>query len=225
MKKLTMKTAAAKKSIPKMARPEMISISGGNNKMGLIPSVSLPAVETCPSWVPCKKTCYIVKNVSRYARSALKAYTRNWTIYKADPDFYFSQIKNYNHFRFYTEMEKDEKDRILYFRYHVSGDIPDDYYWNKMKEVAEAVPGINFMVITKAYFTVDNDLPDNLSLMISGWPGLAIPNRLEGIPIIWMQDGTETRAKGAFPCSGACDECFQCWNSKRDGKNIVIQKH
>ena len=198
-----------------MKRPEAISISPGNRKMGEIASVSLPPIVTCPKWVPCKKLCYVTSNMSRYARSALKSYDRNYKIYKMDPEFYFAQIK------YYCKLTE-----VHYFRYHVSGDIIDQSYLDNMAKVAEAVPDTRFMALTKAYDVDFHNIPENLSIMISGWPGYPIPKKLDYLPNIWMQDGNEDRIpKDALLCSDKCDECFACWDSKQNKKDIYIPLH
>ena len=38
-----------------------VSISKGNNKMGAIPSVSLPPITTCKHCESCAKDCYAAK--------------------------------------------------------------------------------------------------------------------------------------------------------------------
>ena len=198
-----------------MKRPELISISEGNRKMGGIPSVSLPPIKSCPDWVPCKKDCYVTHNMARYCRNAIKSYDRNFDIYHMDPEFYFAQIKHYC-----------AVNKVPYFRYHVSGDIPEQSYWDNMVKTANAVPGTRFMVLTKAYDTEFGELPENLSVMISGWPGFPIPKKLDRFPKIWMQDGTEDRIpKDALLCSGKCDDCHACWDAKYKGKDIYIPKH
>lgn len=62
-----------------MPREEMVSISGGNIKMGKISSVSLPAIVTCRKDCECCKKCYAAK-IERLRKMVKVAYQRNWKI-------------------------------------------------------------------------------------------------------------------------------------------------
>ena len=70
-----------------MPREEMVSISGGNIKMGKISSVSLPAIVTCRKDCECCKKCYAAK-IERLRKPVKVAYQRNWKILQNDPALY-----------------------------------------------------------------------------------------------------------------------------------------
>ena len=98
-----------------------ISISKGNSKMGCVPSVSLPAVETCIVCA-CNKKCF-AKKIERLRPSVRNAYQKNLSILKENPDVYWREVEAA------IMMSR-------FFRFHVSGDIPDAAYFAKMVEIA-----------------------------------------------------------------------------------------
>ncbi len=182
--------------------------------MGSVASVSLPPIITCPDYVPCTKDCYVVKNIYRYLPRAKKAYENNLKIWQNDPDSYFDQLRiNVRHKKYPL------------FRYHVSGDIPSQDYYNRMLKLANECPETRFMVMTKNREIEFDDSPrgNKLKVLISIWPGIEVPRNLN-YPMVFMQDGTEKRCGGAIQCGGGCDKCQACWDVKPGGK-IVINKH
>lgn len=134
-----------------------VSISPGNNKMGAIPSVSLPPVITCPRGVPCAAKCYAAK-LCRIYSTVRNAYARNLDILRADPAEYWRQVEAA------ARMAR-------YFRFHVSGDIPNGEYFAEMVALARRVSRCEFLAFTKNYAVVnewiDNggQLPGNLHLI------------------------------------------------------------
>jgi hypothetical protein len=111
-----------------------------------------------------------------------------------------------------------------FFRWHVSGDIISQEYLEGMKSIAAAFPGIKFLAFTKIYSLKFGKLPENLSIVLSAWPGLPMYNPYN-LPVAYMQDGSEKRVKNALECPGGCDTCGMCWNLKKINKNVVFNKH
>ena len=112
-----------------------ISISTGNKKMGQIPSVSLPPVVTCKNCSTCAKKCYAAK-LCRIYKTVREAYDRNLEILKEDRDSYFFQVKA-------------AAITSRYFRFHVSGDIIDADYLDRMVKLARELKGTEFLAFTK----------------------------------------------------------------------------
>lgn len=213
-----------------------VTISEGNRKMGMIPSVSLPPIISCAIDVPCKRMCYVIKNMA-FRPLILRSYEKNWNVLFKNRDQYFDAIRN--------RVIRN----LIYFRYHVGGDIPDQDYYDRMIHLAKQVPDVKFLAMTKSYMTSNyrkwrlegyphggpdftnedidyGDPPDNLSILISAWPGYPIPERLKDFPIAFMQDGTEDRIpKNAFLCPHGCDLCHACWDAKKRGIDIILPKH
>lgn len=196
-----------------------VSISPGNNKMGAIPSVSLPPVITCPRGVPCAAKCYAAK-LCRIYSTVRNAYARNLDILRADPAEYWRQVEAA------ARMAR-------YFRFHVSGDIPNGEYFAEMVALARRVSRCEFLAFTKNYAVVnewiDNggQLPGNLHLIFSEWGGAEIPNphNLPTAAVIFK--GEEPR-EGWKVCGGNCTECacrgVGCWELN-SGETIAFYEH
>lgn len=196
-----------------------VSISPGNSKMGAIPSVSLPPVITCPAGCPCAKKCYAAK-LCRIYPSVKRAYQNNLDILNNNEMEYWQQVQNA------AKMTK-------YFRYHVSGDIPDQHYFSWMCAIAETVPGTQFLAFTKKYDIINHaissgvHIPKNLHIIFSEWDGLTVPNphNLPTAAVIFK--GTDPAPNWKI-CGGNCAECacqgVGCWELKK-GETIAFYEH
>jgi hypothetical protein len=196
-----------------------ISISHGNSKMGAIPSVSLPACVTCNPNAPCFKKCYAAK-LERIYKNTRNAYARNLDILETEPAHYWIQVKA-------AAM------CTRYFRYHVSGDIPNGHYLKMMVQIAQELPNTIFLAFTKQFPIVNdylNDggtIPDNLKIIFSNWGAWKCENP-HGLPT------SEVIFKGSEPaqdwkiCGGNCAECacrgVGCWELK-NGETIAFYEH
>ena len=196
-----------------------VSISKGNTKMGSIPSVSLPPIITCKNCSSCSKDCYAAK-LCRIYKSVKAAYDRNYEILKADRNAYFTQVKA-------AAMVN------RYFRFHVSGDIIDQDYLDRMVKVARECKGTTFLAFTKNYEDVNayfakHKQPKNLKLIFSlPFDGAIIdnPHNLPTAAVIFK--GKEPDASWKI-CGGNCTECacrgVGCWELKK-GETIAFYKH
>ena len=196
-----------------------VSISNGNAKLGAIPSVSLPACVTCNPDAPCFKKCYAVRMARRY-KTVTAAYNRNLEILNNDPSAYWVQVKA-------------AASMTRFFRFHVSGDIPNGEYFNYMVQAAAELPNTTFLAFTKQYQIVNaylnngGTIPANLIIIFSNWGAWKCenPHRLPECEII---------LKGSTPapdwkvCGGNCTECacrgVGCWELKK-GDTIAIYEH
>lgn len=197
-----------------------ISISNGNIKMGAIPSVSLPSIITCRQ-CDCQKKCYAAK-IERLRPSVRKAYGKNLFILKDDPDAYWREVEAA------IMMSR-------FFRFHVSGDIPDMSYLVRMVGVASRQPHCQILCFTKKFELVNEFLdsgavlPENLHVIFSGWKGLDMvnPHKLPEAHVKY-KDGTTTARPDAIPCSGNCADCARtdggCWTLQR-GQQVVFNEH
>ncbi len=202
-----------------MKKENQITISKGNSKMGAIPSVSLPACITCNPNAPCFKLCYAAK-IERIYKSAKDSYKRNLDILKADPGNYWTQVKA-------AAMVN------RFFRYHVSGDIPNKEYFVQMTKLADELPNTNFLAFTKQYNIVNEYLnnggtiPHNLKIIFSNWGSWKCenPHNLPVCEVIFNGDNVPDQWK---ICGGNCTECacrgVGCWEVKK-GEVIAIYKH
>lgn len=140
-----------------------LHVSSGNTKLGNIFNLNLPPVISCKKGVPCAKEhkCYALKAFRQYP-NVRTAWNENLNLYKEDPDDYFNQLKNF----LFRRRNKD-----IRFRYHSSGDILDQNYFEKMKEIAGIFPTIKFLAFTKNdNIDFSGELPENLIIRFSYWP-------------------------------------------------------
>lgn len=196
-----------------------VSISPGNIKMGAIPSVSLPACITCNPSAPCFAKCYARRLEKRY-KNVANAYARNLEIWNANPALYWYQVKG-------------AAAMARYFRFHVSGDIPNiEYLWGMIQTAIE-LPGTTFLAFTKQYRIVNawleegGTIPANLIIIYSNWGAWKCENPYN-LPVC------EVILKGSEPaeswkiCGGNCTECAcrgaGCWELKH-GDTIAIYEH
>lgn len=197
-----------------------VSISRGNTKMGNIPSVSLPAGLTCRSDCECLRKCY-ARKLERLRTTVRNAYHNNYDVLKFEPQTFWREVEA-------TVMLS------RYFRFHVSGDIPDEEYFNHMVEIAQRNLHCEILCFTKKYAIVNsyletNELPQNLHMIFSAWRGLDMDNPYH-LPEahVRYRDGTTTASEGAFECNGNCTECATidagCWTLSY-GEQVVFNEH
>ena len=198
-----------------------VCISKGNIKMGPIPSVSLSAYTTCRADAPCKPICYAAK-IERLRPNVKNADARNLYILLKNPEQYWREVEAaimVNH----------------YFRFHVSGDIPNAAYLHRMVDVAKRNQHCEILCFTKKYELVNDfldtgkELPRNLHMLFSVWPDLDCPNphTLPEVHVIF-RDGSTTAADGAKWCGGNCTECAKigcgCWTI-HEGEQLLLAEH
>ncbi len=197
-----------------------VKISKGNSKLGAIPSVSLPSVKTCRQCA-CQEKCY-AKRLERMRPSVRNAYQHNLDVLLNDPETYWREV---------------EASIMMtrFFRFHVSGDIPNASYFAKMVDVAKRNPHCEILCFTKKYeaindyMKVNGNLPNNLHIVFSGWVGLQMVNPF-ALPEahVRYRGGFTTAREDAVECSGNCTECAKtdggCWSLK-NGEQVVFNEH
>lgn len=197
-----------------------VNISRGNTKMGAIRSVSLPSVITCKP-CGCAKKCY-ARRIERRRANVSAAYKNNLQILQSDPNKYWREV---------------EAAVVLsrYFRFHVSGDIPDMTYLRHMVDVSTRNSHCEILCFTKRYEMVNEflsnggKLPDNLHLIFSAWIGVPMENPYH-LPEahVRYRNGTTTASTKAKECGGNCTECAKtsegCWTLK-SGEQVVFNEH
>ena len=197
-------------------------ISNTVSKLGNIPTVNLPAVVTCRPGAPCTKGCYACKGNFIFT-NVQKSLQANLYCWQTHPDVYRSTVE-------LAAMQN------RFFRWHSSGDIPDESYLRMMFDVAEAVPTCNFLAFTKRVEWVNSLLdvhtkPKNLSIVLSAW-GNWIPDNPHNLPIAYVYlrsgEGASFIPADAKSCSGACYKCVagdqNCWALK-SGESVVFNQH
>lgn len=199
----------------------LVKFSPGNSKMGAVPSVSLPSHATCRV-CDCWHKCYANK-LERLRPRVMKAYQHNLDILRRDKE------------TFWREVDGQIK-MSTFFRFHVSGDIPDMDYLDRMVKVAIDNPHCQILCFTKRYEFVNAYvetkgmiIPINLHLVFSGWPGLEMKNPFHFPEAhVLFRNGTTTARAGAKVCGGNCTECAitdsGCWVLKH-GEQVVFHEH
>ena len=187
--------------------------------MGAIPSVSLPACITCNPNAPCFKLCYAAK-ITRLYKTVKTAYENNLEILNTDWAEYWRQVRQ-------------SVAMARYFRFHVSGDIPNAGYFKEMVITACMYPNTTILAFTKQYEIVNNyintvgGIPNNLKIIFSNWGDWKCdnPHKLPECEIVLK--GSEPAADWKI-CGGNCTECacrgIGCWELQK-GETIAIYQH
>lgn len=198
-----------------------MAVSKGNNKLGKIPNISLPPIKSCGNCKECAVTCYALKAYKQYPL-VRKSWDDNYNLFQSNHGAYFDMIQDF--------LDKKRRAPLTMFRWHVSGDIPNGDYFHSMVSIARIYPEIKFLVFTKMYTLINDyidnptgsDIPKNLVVIFSGWPGLAMDNP-HALPVAYMQDGTEDRVpENALQCPGNCETCMLCWQLPFLNTNSVV---
>lgn len=142
-----------------------VSISRGNEKLGSIQSVSLPSGLTCRE-CDCSRKCY-ARRIERRRPSVAAAYRNNLQVLETEPATYWREV---------------EAAIMLsrFFRFHVSGDIPNTTYFHIMMEVAKRNSHCEILCFTKKYEIVNEvlasgiPLPSNLHKLYKFNPKLVV---------------------------------------------------
>ncbi|MFU8833262.1 MAG: hypothetical protein ACNA7J_14055, partial [Wenzhouxiangella sp.] len=116
------------------------------------------------------------------------------------------------------------KHRPEWFRFHVSGDIPDQGYWEGLKAISLVFPETKIMLFTKRFDFDFQFLPANLSVVLSMWPGQAIPEHLDHLPKAWCLPDDRAPAD-AVVCPGNCESCGVCWSLAQRGQDVAFKLH
>ena len=197
-----------------------VKISVGNSKLGKIMSVSLPAGVTCRNCA-CQTRCY-AKKLERLRPSVRNAYKNNLDVLTSDPETYWREVEAS------IMMSR-------FFRFHVSGDIPNAEYLEKMVEISERNKHCEILCFTKRFEFVNvflengGVIPENLHMIFSGWKDLEMNNPYN-LPEahVRFRDGSTTAREDAIECGGNCSECAitdsGCW-TLHSGQQVVFNEH
>jgi hypothetical protein len=142
-----------------------------------------------------------------------KAWDDNFLAAVEHRKYYFDSIRRYL-----------LRHRPKYFRWHVSGDILSQDYFDHMLNIAQDYFFVQFLVFTKNYnLSIPNTLPYNLSLIFSAWPGVKLPTTSH--PIAFIEHPKEKRTHNVVRCPGHCETCRACWSARETGHNILLPLH
>lgn len=205
----------------------MVHINKGNEKLGFIPSVSMPAGLTCRHDCNCAKGCYAKKGNFRFDNVS-KAVQENYQEYKRDSQNFFNEINNFLH---------NGEITYNYFRWSVSGDLVDYKYLLGIIDIANKNKYTKFLVFTKKfdlvnlYLTLKNKLPKNIVIVFSHWDN-EFKNKVDNpynLPLAFVDFKNKHKnvehSKYAFVCPGSCKDCgHHCWRMKQ-GQQVIFHQH
>lgn len=122
-----------------------------------------------------------------------------------------------------------------FFRWHDSGDIQSVDHFNKICQIAEAMPNTKFWIPTREYdiikeYVKTNVIPSNLIVRLSAMfvdKAVIMPKSLQNISNVVISNvhsinpiGTECES---YKHGGKCNDCRKCWNA--DIKAISYKIH
>lgn len=205
----------------KAGRYMTVKFSGGNTKMGAVPSVSTLPYLTCPA--SCKGTCgpkcYAAK-LANLRPNVLTNYAINTALAIYRPDLYWTHINDF-------------VKGCRFFRFHVSGDIINTRYLCEMVQTAKNNPHCEFLCFTKrfnyvnAYIDGNGELPANLHILFSGWNNLQPDNPYQ-LPETNVFTCEEDFNDSWKVCGGNCFNCacrgVGCWQGNK-GDIIAFKMH
>jgi hypothetical protein len=199
----------------------MFKVSKGNSKLGRIYNINLPAITSCASDAPCKKSCYANKGTFKY-KNVRECYQRNLATFLNTP----SQAE----LDILLQLPHVDSNLVtLYCRIHTSGDFYNLDYLKMIVNICNKRPYIKFMAFTKKYELINNFIdnggvvPDNLTIIFSHWEGYNMPNK-HLFPCAYVKEFTNVNLDSSFECAGLCEICYKCWMLKSN-ESVYFHKH
>lgn len=198
-----------------------IHISEGNKKIGKVYNWSMAPIVTCGNCSCCSRYCYDIKACLQYP-NVRTARAENTAMMKMDREKTFSMIDEF--------ISKKKVHKA--FRWHVSGEILDVDYFDRMIKIARRYPDWIFWTYTKMYFVVNewirkngkDALPSNLSVMFSVWNGLPCPNPYN-MPTFTCIQESMTPDPREWRCPGNCDICLKSGHGCPHGESSNVDEH
>lgn len=201
-----------------------VHISTGNRKMGEVPSVSVLPLVTCSKCAreTCGRGgCYALR-MALFRENVRISWAKNTVLLVRDPQRFYRGLIAW--------LACNRPDS---FRFNVGGDFGPVDYFDIAYSAADAFPDIEFLAFTKNYETVNQviddcgELPSNLHVVFSEWPGLAAYNPYD-LPVSVVLEPGDALPEGVKLCGGNCFECrchgVGCWVLKQ-GEKIAFYKH
>lgn len=194
-------------------------ISAGNSKLGTIANISLTPGRTC-SPEACRTCltggCYAMKAYRMY-KNVRAAWDANTELATTDLATMEADLHKY-----FAGMNAPR-----FFRIHVGGDFVTREYAEMWARVAAAAPSTNFLAFTKQWDNIRSvGFPDNVSIVLSAWPGTTIPEDLRELySVAWLDDGAEEVPEDAIECPGNCASCGVCWSLSKRHIDVKFRKH
>jgi len=201
-----------------------VTISGGNRKLGTIPSFNTSRDATCDKRLSCyKQGCYAKACWGKFRPSAYLSVVHNAEMCKGRRAAVKDAVVSY--------LLNPRRKHTQFFRWHASGDIIDASYFKMMVKIAVECPNTKFLAYTKRYAVVNNwlrdngleTLPKNLVIRFSAWKKTDVFPNPYGLPVFYVDFSTMGTGhpelnpdipEGSLACPGVtagCYSCFKCW--------------
>ena len=181
-------------------------VSKWNTKMGVLPSFSLPVLETCPGKTEfCSRLCYGLSG--RFARQRMR-------------EIYQNNLQASKQAAFVDRMVSEIlKTEARVFRLHVVGDFYNAKYVEKWIEIVNRLPGIKFFGSTRSWRVLRlrdaverfRDLPNVYLRASIDFSHLDRPPCSWGV---WTIEGEGDPCPHDYGLVENCITCMKCWQTK-----------
>lgn len=208
----------------------MICISYCNKKLGSIASIDIAVGLSCRIDAPCSKDCYATKGAYNYENVKQKR-IEAYAFYKQNGDAYFDEI-----IKEFKEDIKHNKRAPFFVRWHSTGDIVDEKYFDGVVRVAKTLKKTKFLIFTKKFEIVNKyvsnggAIPKNLVVVFSRWGRFFKVDNPNNFPMSYIRFKEnckfleEPMPSNALECIGSCDICQKCFKMKK-GASVIFDQH
>lgn len=172
----------------------------------------------------CEHNCYAKRYTVYHHNTCVPAYADNTVLAINDPEKYWNLLQNYL-----------DNNIVSVFRFHVSGEIPNEKYLLRMIELCENNKLVHFYIYTKRFTWIEkhaDEIPENLHVLVSIWHK-NYSNPLGFAEFIY-DDGTEPELEKVFHCPAVdkngnetgitCAKCKNCIYARK-GDKIAVYAH
>ena len=180
-------------------------VSKWNTKLGVLPSFSLPVLETCPGKTEfCSRLCYGLNG--RFARQRMR-------------EIYQNNLQASKQAAFVDRMVSEIlKTEARVFRLHVVGDFYSVKYVEKWIEIANRLPGVKFFGSTRSWRVPRlrdaverfRDLPNVYLRASIDFSHLDRPPCSWGV---WSIEGEGDPCPHDYGLVENCISCMKCWQT------------
>lgn len=200
-----------------------VTISKGNKKIGNTWNLSTAPVITCGNCSECMFFCYAIRDIFKFGYDFLKncvlrSRAKNTAILLHDRNDFFGQIDEFC----------SGNRKVKVFRWHVSGEIVDKDYFDRMVTIARNHSDWIFWSYTKMHDIVNEwisengALPKNFNVMFSRWLGTEINNPYN-MPEFCTVENVPENATNV--CGGDCQYCLENKTGCPYGKSMLCKLH
>ncbi len=185
---------------------EPAQVSRWNSKVGVLPSFSLPVLQTCPGKTEfCRRLCYGLRG--RFTHQKMR-------------EIYQNNLKASKQAGFVERIVREiSKSKTEAFRLHVVGDFYSVEYLEKWIEIANRLPNVKFFGSTRSWRVPElrktlerfRDLPNVYLRASIDFTHLDRPTCSWGV---WSIEGEGDPCLHDYGLVKNCTACKKCWQTK-----------